>query len=58
MLPVRGPVLRRRRLGTELRTLREQAGLTIQQVARASARCRRSAGWRPATASCTSASGG
>jgi len=33
MSPVRGPVVPRRRLGAELRTLREQAGLTIEEVA-------------------------
>src|SRR4051794_22361287 len=33
MSPVRGPVVPRRRLGAELRTLREQAGLTIEDVA-------------------------
>ncbi len=30
---VRGPVLPRRRLGAELRTLRERAGLTIEEIA-------------------------
>lgn len=34
MSPVRGPVVPRRRLGTELRTLRDQAGLTIEDVAK------------------------
>ncbi len=34
MSPVRGPVVPRRRLGAELRTLREQAGLTIEEVAK------------------------
>ena len=34
MSPVRGPVVPRRRLGAELRTLREQAGLTIDDVAK------------------------
>ncbi|MGH3786880.1 MAG: helix-turn-helix domain-containing protein [Pseudonocardiaceae bacterium] len=33
MSPVRGPVVPRRRLGAELRTLREQSGLTIEDVA-------------------------
>lgn len=33
MSPVRGPVVPRRRLGAELRTLREHAGLTIEDVA-------------------------
>ncbi|MGH3768851.1 MAG: helix-turn-helix domain-containing protein [Pseudonocardiaceae bacterium] len=33
MSPGRGPVVLRRRLGAELRTLREQAGLTIDDVA-------------------------
>lgn len=33
MSPVRGPVVPRRRLGAELRALREQAGLTIEEVA-------------------------
>jgi transcriptional regulator with XRE-family HTH domain len=33
MSPARGPVVPRRRLGAELRTLREQAGLTIEDVA-------------------------
>ncbi|HEX4099178.1 MAG: helix-turn-helix transcriptional regulator [Pseudonocardiaceae bacterium] len=33
MSPARGPVVPRRRLGAELRTLREQAGLTIEAVA-------------------------
>jgi transcriptional regulator with XRE-family HTH domain len=33
MSPVRGPVVPRRRLGAELRMLREQAGLTIEDVA-------------------------
>ncbi|MGH3672988.1 MAG: helix-turn-helix domain-containing protein, partial [Pseudonocardiaceae bacterium] len=34
MSPVRGPVVPRRRLGAELRTLRERAGLTIDEVAK------------------------
>ncbi len=34
MSPVRGPVVPRRRLGAELRTLREQAGLTLEDVAK------------------------
>jgi transcriptional regulator with XRE-family HTH domain len=34
MSPARGPVVPRRRLGAELRALREQAGLTIDEVAR------------------------
>jgi transcriptional regulator with XRE-family HTH domain len=34
MSPVRGPVVPRRRLGAELRTLRDQAGLTIEDVAK------------------------
>jgi transcriptional regulator with XRE-family HTH domain len=34
MSPVRGPLVPRRRLGAELRTLREQAGLTIEEVAK------------------------
>lgn len=34
MSPVRGPVVPRRRLGAELRTLREQTGLTIEEVAK------------------------
>ncbi len=34
MSPARGPVVPRRRLGAELRTLREQAGLTIEDVAK------------------------
>lgn len=34
MSPARGPVVPRRRLGTELRTLREHAGLTIEDVAK------------------------
>ena len=34
MSPVRGPVVPRRRLGAELRTLRERTGLTIEEVAR------------------------
>lgn len=34
MSPVRGPVVPRRRLGAELRTLREQTGLTIEDVAK------------------------
>jgi transcriptional regulator with XRE-family HTH domain len=34
MSPLRGPVVPRRRLGAELRTLREQAGLTIEDVAK------------------------
>lgn len=33
MSPVRGPVVPRRRLGAELRTLREHSGLTIEDVA-------------------------
>jgi transcriptional regulator with XRE-family HTH domain len=33
MSPARGPVVPRRRLGAELRTLREQAGLTIEDAA-------------------------
>src|SRR6185312_10463354 len=33
MSPARGPVVPRRRLGAELRALREQAGLTIEDVA-------------------------
>lgn len=33
MSPARGPVVPRRRLGAELRTLRERAGLTIEDVA-------------------------
>ncbi|MGH3768849.1 MAG: helix-turn-helix domain-containing protein [Pseudonocardiaceae bacterium] len=33
MSPVHGPAVPRRRLGAELRTLREQAGLTIDEVA-------------------------
>lgn len=33
MSPVRGPVVPRRRLGAELRALREQSGLTIEDVA-------------------------
>jgi transcriptional regulator with XRE-family HTH domain len=33
MSPVRGPVVPRRRLGAELRTLREQIGLTIEEIA-------------------------
>lgn len=33
MSPVRGPLVSRRRLGAELRTLREHAGLTIEDVA-------------------------
>jgi transcriptional regulator with XRE-family HTH domain len=35
MAPARGPVVPRRRLGAELRGLREQAGLTIEEVAKA-----------------------
>lgn len=35
MSPARGPVVPRRRLGAELRSLREQAGLTIEEVAKA-----------------------
>lgn len=35
MSPARGPVVPRRRLGAELRALREQAGLTIEEVAKA-----------------------
>ena len=35
MSPLRGPVVPRRRLGAELRALREQAGLTIDEVAKA-----------------------
>ncbi|MGH3783835.1 MAG: helix-turn-helix domain-containing protein [Pseudonocardiaceae bacterium] len=34
MSPARGPVVPRRRLGAELRTLREQAGLNIEDVAK------------------------
>lgn len=34
MCPARGPVVPRRRLGAELRTLRERAGLTIEDVAK------------------------
>ena len=34
MSPARGPVVPRRRLGAELRALREQAGLTIEEVAK------------------------
>lgn len=34
MSPVRGPVVPRRRLGAELRTLRERTGLTIEDVAK------------------------
>lgn len=34
MSPVRGPAVPRRRLGAELRTLRDQAGLTIEEVAK------------------------
>jgi transcriptional regulator with XRE-family HTH domain len=34
MSPPRGPVVPRRRLGAELRALREQAGLTIDEVAK------------------------
>lgn len=34
MSPLRGPVVPRRRLGAELRTLREQAELTIEDVAK------------------------
>ncbi|MGH3479072.1 MAG: helix-turn-helix domain-containing protein [Pseudonocardiaceae bacterium] len=34
MSPVRGPVVPRRRLGAELRALRDQAGLTIEDVAK------------------------
>lgn len=34
MSPVRGPVVPRRRLGAELRTLRDRAGLTIEEVAK------------------------
>ena len=34
MSPVRGPIVPRRRLGAELRTLRDQAGLTIEDVAK------------------------
>ncbi|PZS39633.1 MAG: transcriptional regulator [Pseudonocardiales bacterium] len=34
MSPARGPVVPRRRLGAELRALREQAGLTIEDVAK------------------------
>lgn len=34
MSPVRGPVVPRRRLGAELRTLRERTGLTIEEVAK------------------------
>ncbi|MDQ2883369.1 MAG: helix-turn-helix domain-containing protein [Actinomycetota bacterium] len=34
MSPLRGPVVPRRRLGAELRTLREQADLTIEDVAK------------------------
>ncbi|MCA1707215.1 MAG: helix-turn-helix domain-containing protein [Actinobacteria bacterium] len=34
MSPARGPVVPRRRLGAELRTLREHAGLTIEDVAK------------------------
>jgi transcriptional regulator with XRE-family HTH domain len=34
MSPAHGPVVPRRRLGAELRTLREQAGLTIEEVAK------------------------
>jgi transcriptional regulator with XRE-family HTH domain len=34
MSPARGPVVPRRRLGAELRTLRERAGLTIEDVAK------------------------
>jgi len=33
MAPIRGPVVPRRRLGAELRRLREEAGLLIEQVA-------------------------
>jgi transcriptional regulator with XRE-family HTH domain len=33
MSPARGPVVPRRRLGAELRTLREHAGLTLEEVA-------------------------
>jgi transcriptional regulator with XRE-family HTH domain len=33
MSPARGPIVPRRRLGAELRTLRERAGLTIEDVA-------------------------
>lgn len=35
MSPARGPVVPRRRLGAELRMLRDQAGLTIDEVAKA-----------------------
>lgn len=35
MAPARGPVVPRRRLGAELRALRERAGLTIEEVAKA-----------------------
>ncbi|HEV7450861.1 MAG TPA: helix-turn-helix transcriptional regulator [Pseudonocardiaceae bacterium] len=34
MSPVRGPVVPRRRLGAELRTLRDRSGLTIEDVAK------------------------
>ncbi len=34
MSPARGPVVPRRRLGAELRTLRDQTGLTIEDVAK------------------------
>lgn len=34
MSPLRGPVVPRRRLGAELRTLREKAALTIEEVAK------------------------
>jgi transcriptional regulator with XRE-family HTH domain len=34
MSPVRGPVVPRRRLGAELRTLRDRTGLTIEDVAK------------------------
>lgn len=34
MSPVRGPVVPRRRLGAELRALRDRAGLTIEEVAK------------------------
>ncbi|MBV9650640.1 MAG: helix-turn-helix domain-containing protein, partial [Pseudonocardiales bacterium] len=34
MSPVRGPLVPRRRLGAELRTLRDRVGLTIEEVAK------------------------
>ena len=34
MSPIRGPVVPRRRLGAELRALRDRAGLTIEEVAK------------------------